>query len=266
LNLNFMSKHSFLHIGRGGLLLSLLLATASAVQAQIITPIRFTGGNANLIYDASQNNGTSGPTVVGMDNNYAAVSSSSGYNGALPADEVVQMQDGNSYQLGALDADSGVRTDLSVSPVVLTISAPAEYSSVGFITTGGDGGGTVDFTLNFANGSEVTGSFNVPDAFSGSASNASDTTYDRVGQLPSGGDTQQLFHFYDFTTGTSTLPASNLVSIDLSETSGHEVAIYAVSGALVSGDAGAVPEPSTVSLFLLGGLALVGRWWMRRRA
>jgi hypothetical protein len=236
------------------LLASLALFPALTSHAQIVTPISFTGGNANLVYDfgAGTNQGTSNSSapVVGVDGNYAPAAANSGFANSIPANLVVGTADGNSYQLGPLSADSGVRVDHGFSPApALVLNTPQVYSSIGFLATGGDGGGTVDYTLHFAGGGTQTGSFNVPDWVGGGATSNSSAAYELAGQLPDGENKNFLIHLYDFTAPiTST---ANLTSINFNYTGPNEIAIFAVSGTV------AAPEPSAFPLLGPGLLALV---------
>jgi hypothetical protein len=236
-----------------------------AAHAQIITPISFSGGNANLVYDfgpgtyQGSSDNVNAP-VVGVDGNYAFAAANSGYVGALPADLVIPAGR-DSYQLGALSTNAGVRLGRGyVSTDTLTLNTPQAYSSIGFLATGGDGGGLVSYTLNFADSSTQTGTFNVPDWYSGGGTDNSSDTYFLVGQLPLGNNTEIPVRFYDFTADITSTSA--LTSVEFSYSGGNEIGLFAMSG---TPEVSAVPEPSTYALLLSGGLFLVVLRMRRQR-
>ena len=146
----------------------------------------------------------------------------------------------------------------------LTLTTPAKYSALSFFAATGSGSETLNYTLNFADTSSVSGTFFAPDWFynspvavSSSPTGSGDARATAGGGL-AGPDAQNYPAIYQLDIGS--IPSSSaLTSIDLSFNSGGtNTAVFGVSGV------SAVPEPATVTMLGIAVAGLAG-YGVRRR-
>jgi len=148
----------------------------------------------------------------------------------------------------------------------LSLTNPGRYSTLSFFASTGSAFATpsiINYTLHFADGSTLSGTFSAPDWFGNSptaiiANGRTDATGSSFFDVNSGNP-----RIYQENIGL--IPSSSaLTSIDLSLNNGlgsAHTAVFAVSGTAVT----AVPEPAAIISLGLGAVGLVGYTWRRRK-
>jgi hypothetical protein len=137
----------------------------------------------------------------------------------------------------------------------MTLTTPAQYSTLSLLGSAGHGPNSVSYTINYADASTQTGTISVTDWFGGTAAY---TTNGRVtvgsGTFDSVNGGNPRLYGFDITLTNTTSPVNSVALSSASSTS--TAAFFSLSGT-------PVPEPGTIGIL---GIAATGLLVRRRRA
>ncbi|HXE51756.1 MAG TPA: autotransporter-associated beta strand repeat-containing protein [Tepidisphaeraceae bacterium] len=205
-----------------------------------------TGYNQDVIVEASATDPVAGTSIPfdgtgGGDNNvwYEKGFVGTAANGTgLPTSGSVFTSAANSavqFQLQPYNANNVALINGANGSVTLQLATPASFASLNFLAASANGGANVTATLNFTDGTNAIDQLSISDWFNGN--NAAVTAGGRIARtttatvsLTSG---NPRLYEYDY----ALIPANEgklLSSITFKETSGNQVGIYGLSGAVLS--------------------------------
>ncbi len=272
-----------------GLVLGLsvvVLGAPGRCSAQVLFgPIAITGGyNQDMVVDnpatsavpyGGQVSATMDAGTAKTGNTWYEVGTDTLFpNSGLPMGQTVTAASSNAqridrFTLAGATTNNAILLDTASSTARVTFATAQRYTALSFLTSSGNGGGTpptIQVTLNFSDGTAplVGGTFRSPDWF-----NVGDprgiTSQGRIDFVNNtfnneGADNPRLYVESVFLPASA--PLHPVSSIDLSWTVGNNANAHTAIFAI----AGTIPEPSSLALVGLGGLGLLARRRLRKKA
>jgi hypothetical protein len=234
-----------------------------------IAPIAVTGWNQNMIISAANGSsnitatmdggtGKTGDTFfeIGTDtpaNHPGGGATAAGVPGPGTFGSVNDAQHGFQLQPNGAGQNDAVMLDAPGS-ATLTLTSPSKYSALSFLVASGNGAGTINVTIHYADGSTQNAGVASPDWFNNGpiawyAGGRVDVAFDDWNQ-----ELTNNPRMFQEDVNLNNI-ASNVTSIDFAyNNDGNREVVFAVSGT-------AVPEPSTIGLLSAAAAA----WLVRRR-
>src|ERR1043166_5375549 len=239
---------------RSYLLLSSVLTLASISLSQAAynpIPIQTSSYNADAIVESNATPRLDVVTTATVDNgtnNTANTWFEQGYdtgnpgNGLPPANTVFTAQDNANYSFRTpptYAGPNGILIDTQVTNGTFTLTAPASYTLLSFLGSGGNGGDVIGVRVNHADGTFETGSFGCPDWFGGTgiALTAGGRCQSPVTFTTETDGANPRIYFRDMALTNTTSPVTNIVLTYASGSSGSHNDILGVSGATTLGGA-----------------------------
>ncbi len=254
---------------------------AATPAPAMITPIATSGYNQNMIISATA--GTVNMTAT-MDQGTGLTSNAFYEIGAdsvapvlgVPKGGVVfgsetdpnhsfMLQPNGPGQMDAVMLDSG-----HTSGALAFTGVPTTYSLLSFLVSGANGGGAVNVTIEYANGTTQSTTITAPDWFTADGASPDEVAWYADGRASVGNAAADSFSFNDNNNTPNQQPVMLEEDVTLSDTTdavtgvqfsypgANRVAIWGVSGAVLA----QVPEPVGLTALLLGTCGLLAR---RRR-
>lgn len=252
------------------------LGSPAARAAQIPINLAASSFNQDIVVESGATNDAtthySGSVTATMDANSTSIKNGAtwfqnGLSGSVAGTglpnpgNVASANDANTtYALQSYTGNNARMMGANVggTTATLTLTAPAAYTTLSFLTATGGGSDTIAVTLNFADGTtSISGlSFSSPDWFNNTpiAINAKDRINAAAGTFDTANTANNNPRLYQ---EDITLPAGALghplSSVGLVKPGGGNTAIFALSGTQ------GVPEPASIGLLGLAGLGLLAR-------
>ncbi|MBQ1408035.1 MAG: InlB B-repeat-containing protein [Eubacterium sp.] len=246
-----------------------------ADSTDFYVPLTITSGfNIDGIYDNGSENNESELDSAGYC--YYSVPNKAG---SLPADGLITTNTGRYFQLADYTGKNVTRIANKTDSYTLEFdeASTGKYKKLAFLVTGGNNGGTLRYTINFsASGStpgSVTGTFSVPDWYSGSES----IKVYRCGRYDLGSrfpyDTQENFGLFEclvtipdgyqaYNVNSVVVKADSLTSVD------STICIFGISGIADSSNCtvlfngnGGIPAVKKMTAVLDGTIILPEAEW-----
>jgi hypothetical protein len=228
-----------------------------------ITPVSATGYNQNMVVSLAS--GTANMTAT-MDDGTGlggAAFYEQGVNGGATATGVPRasavfgsVNDANhtfALQPNGQGQNDGLMLDPSNTTGTLTLSGATKYSMLSFLVSGANGGGSINYTINYAGGGSQSGSISAPDWYDNSP-----VAWDANGRtdinlnFDSVSSGNPRIYQQDVALNDSSHPVT---SVAFSYGGDNREVVYGLSGQ-------SVPEPATWALVAAGAVLLfVRRWW-----
>ncbi|MDR3377199.1 MAG: immunoglobulin domain-containing protein [Verrucomicrobiae bacterium] len=244
------------------LLCCLALALAPLATRAAYTPIAIQSSSYNadvivesnasprltIVTTASVDNGTNNTAntwfEIGFDTNHPA----NGLPAAGSTFTALQASDHSFTMAPSYTQPNGILVD-TTSGGAFTLSSPAAYTKLSFLGSGGNGGDSINVTVNHQDGTSETENFGCPDWFGGSgvAAIVGGRCNSTVNLTPEADGTSgdglgnPRIYYRDITLKNTTSPVTNLVLAYSSGQASSHNDIMGVSGALSSGTGAFTP-------------------------
>jgi hypothetical protein len=233
------------HRGRAGLAAAALLLACAAPTLVTASPIAVTGWNHDIIAEKTAATPVSGTSTAVS--TFVFYETGAPLAGGLPSSGQFASTMGDAL---TFEFQPYTSNNVLLNTGILTLTTPATFSSLAFLSVGQGLASSLNITLNFLDGTYESFSTTDPDwtlAAGGRPSTVGLAKRNPYG--PSSGDyAGNIYwneHDYDLTAAGRAKP---LASINFAVTGGNEM-IFAVNGEQLASD---VPEPATLALLLVG--------------